>query len=122
MFHAEKELTAPYTSNNKVTALIDGKQYMSDLCREIRLLGDQDFVLIAGWEFWQYRSLAGRVTNKSHPFGGDRRLALDNNGDILINGKVGIATNRPGATLAIDGGLHVGGESNPGDKNQLVGL
>jgi concanavalin A-like lectin/glucanase superfamily protein len=48
------------------------------------------------------------------------RLSLDSNGDLLIHGKVGIGTNRPGATLAINGGLHVGGDADPGDKNLVV--
>jgi hypothetical protein len=41
--------------------------------------------------------------------------------DVLINSKVGIGTLKPGAKLSIMGGLHVGGESDPGDKNFLVG-
>jgi hypothetical protein len=41
--------------------------------------------------------------------------------DVLINSKVGIGTSSPGAKLSIIGGLHVGGESDPGDKNLLVG-
>src|SRR5271166_8849 len=40
--------------------------------------------------------------------------------DVLINSKVGIGTSSPGAKLSIMGGLHVGGESDPGDKNLLV--
>ena len=36
MFAAEKELTSAYTSNNQVTPLIDGKDFMSDLHYEIR--------------------------------------------------------------------------------------
>jgi phosphatidylserine/phosphatidylglycerophosphate/cardiolipin synthase-like enzyme len=34
---------------------------MSDLYREMALLDKKDFALIAGWEFWQYRSLDKRV-------------------------------------------------------------
>jgi len=39
---------------------------------------------------------------------------------VLNNGNVGIGTTTPGAKLAINGGLHVGGDSDPGDKNLLV--
>jgi phosphatidylserine/phosphatidylglycerophosphate/cardiolipin synthase-like enzyme len=61
MSDADKELTKAYTSNNQVTALIDGKDFMSDLHTQISKLTKGDFVLIAGWEFWQYRSLDKRV-------------------------------------------------------------
>jgi hypothetical protein len=57
-------------------------------------------------------------TTSKHP------LALKtNNEDRLVvdaDGKVGIGTRSPGAKLSIMGGLHVGGESDPGDKNLLV--
>ena len=48
------------------------------------------------------------------------RLSVDHNGIVLINGKVGLGTTTPGAKLSIRGGLHVGGDSDPGDKNVLV--
>ena len=35
-------------------------------------------------------------------------------------GNVGIGTTSPGAKLSINGGLHVGGDSDPGDNNALV--
>jgi hypothetical protein len=35
-------------------------------------------------------------------------------------GNVGIGTTSPGAKLAINGGLHVGGDSDPGDNNLVV--
>ncbi len=35
-------------------------------------------------------------------------------------GKVGIGTTTPAAKLAVNGGLHVGGDSDPGDNNLLV--
>jgi hypothetical protein len=35
-------------------------------------------------------------------------------------GKVGIGTTTPGAELSINGGLHVGGDSDPGDNNLEV--
>jgi len=38
----------------------------------------------------------------------------------IVNGKVGINTTAPAAQLAINGGLHVGGDSDPGDNNLLV--
>ena len=39
---------------------------------------------------------------------------------ILSGGNVGIGTTTPAAKLAINGGLHVGGDSDPGDNNLLV--
>ena len=51
---------------------------------------------------------------------GTERLSVSTNGEVLINGKVGIGTSPSGAALAIRGGLHVGGDSDPGDKNLLV--
>jgi hypothetical protein len=48
------------------------------------------------------------------------RLSVDPRGDLLINGKVGLGTTTPVAKLSIRGGLHVGGDSDPGDKNVLV--
>jgi len=39
---------------------------------------------------------------------------------ITSDGPVGINTNTPAAKLAINGGLHVGGDSDPGDNNLLV--
>ncbi|WP_424099662.1 shufflon system plasmid conjugative transfer pilus tip adhesin PilV [Moorena producens] len=46
---------------------------------------------------------------------GDSRLFIDSS-----SGNVGIGTTNPGAKLSINGGLHVGGDSDPGDKNLLV--
>lgn len=60
-FEKNTELTLPYTSNNEVKALVDGTDYMGDLNSNLTLLGKDDFVLLAGWEFWQYRSLTQRV-------------------------------------------------------------
>ncbi len=39
---------------------------------------------------------------------------------ILLGGQVGIGTTLPSAKLAVNGGLHVGGNSDPGDNNLLV--
>ena len=39
---------------------------------------------------------------------------------IRQNGSVGIGSSTPSAKLAINGGLHVGGDSDPGEKNLLV--
>lgn len=39
---------------------------------------------------------------------------------ILGTGNVGVGTLTPSAKLAINGGLHVGGDSDPGDNNILV--
>ena len=39
---------------------------------------------------------------------------------IDSNGQVGIGTTSPAAQLAINGGVHVGGDSDPGDNNLLV--
>ena len=38
----------------------------------------------------------------------------------LLNGNVGINTTTPASKLSINGGLHVGGDSNAGDNNLLV--
>jgi len=40
--------------------------------------------------------------------------------DLRVNGNVGIGTTTPAAKLAINGGVHVGGNSDPGDNNLLV--
>jgi hypothetical protein len=42
--------------------------------------------------------------------------------DLVLDGagNVGIGTDTPAAKLAINGGLHVGGDSDPGDNNLLV--
>jgi hypothetical protein len=42
------------------------------------------------------------------------------NGLIVESGNVGIGTTTPAAKLAIDGALHVGGDSDPGGKNLWV--
>jgi hypothetical protein len=66
--------------------------------------------------------------------GPNQKLSLGGNGAFEIdapdvvggrfkvsdNGTVGIGTNDPKAKLAINGGLHVGGDSDPGDNNLLV--
>ncbi len=39
---------------------------------------------------------------------------------VHMNGNVGIGTSAPGAKLSINGGLHVGGDSDPGNDNLLV--
>ncbi len=39
---------------------------------------------------------------------------------IRYDGNVGIGFTNPGAKLAVSGGLHIGGETNPGDKNLHV--
>ncbi|MBV9490724.1 MAG: hypothetical protein JO069_13530 [Verrucomicrobia bacterium] len=58
-------------------------------------------------------------TTSNHPLvlrtGDADRVVVD------ADGKVGIGTRSRGATLSIMGGLHVGGDSDPGDKNLLVG-
>ncbi|MFH1129111.1 MAG: hypothetical protein V1686_00015 [Patescibacteria group bacterium] len=40
--------------------------------------------------------------------------------NTYISGNVGIGTTGPAAKLAINGGLHVGGDSDPGDNNALI--
>ncbi len=45
----------------------------------------------------------------------DERVRIDSD-----TGNVGIGTTTPAAKLAINGGLHVGGDSDPGDNNLLV--
>lgn len=39
---------------------------------------------------------------------------------VLPGGAVGVGTNTPAAKLAVNGGVHVGGDSDPGDNNLLV--
>lgn len=39
---------------------------------------------------------------------------------VIKDGNVGIGTATPAAKLAVNGGLHVGGDSDPGDNNLLV--
>ncbi|MBN1755957.1 DUF1565 domain-containing protein, partial [bacterium] len=39
---------------------------------------------------------------------------------IQADGDVGIGTSTPGAALAVNGGVHIGGDSDPGDNNLLV--
>jgi phosphatidylserine/phosphatidylglycerophosphate/cardiolipin synthase-like enzyme len=76
---AKDTLGEAYTSGNEVTALIDGKDFMSDLYAELlpekdkpkdELQGldeeDADFILIAGWEFWKKRALCERVPKSSN--------------------------------------------------------
>jgi phosphatidylserine/phosphatidylglycerophosphate/cardiolipin synthase-like enzyme len=75
---AKATLAKPYTSGNEVTALIDGKDFMSDLYKELLPEKDQpkddlqgldeedpDFILITGWEFWKRRALCERVPKSS---------------------------------------------------------
>jgi len=47
-------------------------------------------------------------------------LSVTGTASSTIAGNVGIGFTNPGAKLAVDGGLHVGGTSNPGDNNLLV--
>jgi phosphatidylserine/phosphatidylglycerophosphate/cardiolipin synthase-like enzyme len=61
----DTELTDAYTFNNEVTVLIDGKDFMTALYEELSELEAGGFALIAGWEFWQYRSLTHRVYKDS---------------------------------------------------------
>jgi hypothetical protein len=59
-------------------------------------------------------------------FGGNGTFGVDapnvpNGRFVILNsGNVGIGTPSPDAKLSIRGGLHVGGDSDPGDKNLLV--
>lgn len=53
------------------------------------------------------------------------RFIVGNNGAteamrVITSGKVGIGTATPSSTLSINGGLHVGGDSDAGDNNLLV--
>lgn len=49
-------------------------------------------------------------------------LCEDNGNGIFVKdgGNIGIGTIIPSARLAINGGLHIGGDSDPGDDNLLV--
>ncbi|PSB34420.1 tail fiber domain-containing protein [Stenomitos frigidus] len=57
------------------------------------------------------------VTLRSQDGASDRAILT---GSLSVTGNVGIGTTSPAAKLAINGGLHVGGDSDPGDKNLLV--
>jgi hypothetical protein len=65
-------------------------------------------------------------TSGAFSFGGNGTFGVDApnvvNGRFVVldSGQVGIGTASPGAKLSIMGGLHVGGISDPGDKNLLV--
>ena len=48
------------------------------------------------------------------------KLSRDKNLTIKQSGNVGIGTTSPSAKLAVNGGLHVGGDSDPGDNNCTV--
>jgi len=47
----ESVVKKPYTSNNLVTPLVDGRAYMGDLFQRLRDLKQFEFALLAGWEF-----------------------------------------------------------------------
>ncbi len=50
----------------------------------------------------------------------DNNLQVQVEGVTTLNRNVGIGTTTPGAKLAVNGGLHVGGDSDPGDNNLEV--
>jgi hypothetical protein len=55
--NADLALLLPYTTGNKVTPLIDGKNFMGDLAQVLGRLGAGDMALLAGWDFWSGRWL-----------------------------------------------------------------
>src|ERR1700722_14421280 len=65
-------------------------------------------------------------TGNYFSFGGNGTFGVDapsvpNGRFVVLNsGQVGIGTKSPAAKLSIHGGLHVGGDADPGDKNLLV--
>jgi len=61
-------------------------------------------------------------TTVGRPSGGNLYFAENNAAQMMIEagGAVGINTITPDAKLAINGGLHVGGDSDPGDNNAEV--
>lgn len=54
----------------------------------------------------------------------DMMQLINSSGTVLgcwtAGGKLGVGTSSPSAEVAINGGLHVGGDSDPGDNNLLV--
>lgn len=51
----------------------------------------------------------------------DDQTGMDTNYAIItVGGLVGINTASPAAMLSLNGGLHVGGDSDPGDNNALI--
>jgi phosphatidylserine/phosphatidylglycerophosphate/cardiolipin synthase-like enzyme len=55
--NAAFQLDRAYTSGNNVQALVDGENYMGDLCAKLNALTTGDVLLITGWEFSKKRFL-----------------------------------------------------------------
>jgi hypothetical protein len=50
----------------------------------------------------------------------DNGTAVTLNGNFYVSGNAGFGTENPAARLAVNGGVHVGGDSDPGANNLLV--
>jgi hypothetical protein len=73
-----------------------------------------DSILTTGLKVTHHRNAVDRVVH----FTGNEAAGYDF--VMLQNGNVGIGTTVPTAKLAINGSLHVGGDSDPGDNNLAV--
>lgn len=62
----------------------------------------------------------GAVNTTSQRFAGSKNFDSGTLFVDAVNDKIGIGTETPGAKCAINGGLHVGGDSDPGDNAVLV--
>ena len=75
-------------------------------------------------QLWYLGSSSGSNSHVTFLNRRNANLTLGTNGStrmtILGNGKVGINTTTPVSQLSINGGLHVGGDSDAGDNNLLV--
>src|SRR5689334_15557195 len=56
---AARHLGFPWTSENRVTPLVDGEAYMKDLYGELQKLQKPATVLLAGWQFTSRLGLMG---------------------------------------------------------------
>lgn len=68
-----------------------------------------------GWSRADLHFVLDSVESTSdYTVGADTKMIIKNGGNV------GIGTTTPSAKLSINGGLHVGGDSDPGDNNLLV--
>ena len=67
---------------------------------------------------WQDANIMYNGANASANFGFYGPEAKTVN--VIVDGKVGIHTATPGAALTVNGGLHVGGDADPGQNNALI--
>jgi len=131
--NAEFRMTSYYTSESAGLGRFRkarGTQASPTIVANNDLVGFCSFQGYDGTNFtnaatiWSYvdgtpgaNDMPGRLIFGTTPDGGDTSVERLT---ILNGGNVGIGTTAPSAKLAINGGLHVGGDSDPGDNNLLV--